>query len=70
MPGFANKLSVLFKGIIEIQTTCAINRTVGPGWAPGKPRLGDPKDIPDVDYSAIGKEAVVHHFVSLEGYNS
>lgn len=31
--GFANKLSTLFKG---------------PGWLPGKPRLGDPNDIPDV----------------------
>ncbi|XP_076351490.1 alkylglycerol monooxygenase-like [Tachypleus tridentatus] len=31
--GFTNKLSVLFKG---------------PGWAPGKPRLGLIQDIPDV----------------------
>uniref|UniRef100_G3MS14 Alkylglycerol monooxygenase n=1 Tax=Amblyomma maculatum TaxID=34609 RepID=G3MS14_AMBMU len=31
--GLSNKLSTLFKG---------------PGWQPGKPRLGDPNDIPDV----------------------
>ncbi|XP_077525236.1 alkylglycerol monooxygenase-like [Amblyomma americanum] len=31
--GFSNKLSTLFKG---------------PGWQPGKARLGDPNDIPDV----------------------
>lgn len=31
--GLCNKLSTLFKG---------------PGWQPGKPRLGDPNDIPDV----------------------
>lgn len=31
--GVGNKLSTLFKG---------------PGWQPGKPRLGDPNDIPDV----------------------
>ncbi|KAL1422996.1 hypothetical protein MTO96_021388 [Rhipicephalus appendiculatus] len=30
--GLGNKLSTLFKG---------------PGWQPGKPRLGDPNDIPD-----------------------
>lgn len=33
-PGFCNKISVLFKG---------------PGWEPGKPRLGDPADIPEVN---------------------
>jgi hypothetical protein len=32
-PGLGNKLSVIFKG---------------PGWAPGKPRLGLIEDIPDV----------------------
>lgn len=32
-PGFYNKLSVLFKG---------------PGWGPGKPRLGLLQDIPEV----------------------
>lgn len=32
-PGFGNKLSVLFKG---------------PGWSPGKPRMGCIEDIPDV----------------------
>lgn len=32
-PGFFNKLSVIFKG---------------PGWAPGKPRLGLIEDIPEV----------------------
>ncbi|KAK8760816.1 hypothetical protein V5799_027918 [Amblyomma americanum] len=31
--GLGNKLSTVFKG---------------PGWQPGKPRLGDPNDIPDV----------------------
>lgn len=36
-PGFCNKISVLFKG---------------PGWEPGKPRLGDPADIPEI----TGKE--------------
>jgi len=34
LPGFWNKVSVLLKG---------------PGWSPGKPRLGDIKDIPEVD---------------------
>ncbi|XP_066272097.1 alkylglycerol monooxygenase-like [Branchiostoma lanceolatum] len=34
-PGLTNKLSVLFKG---------------PGWAPGKPRLGCIEDIPKVTY--------------------
>ncbi|CAG2179258.1 unnamed protein product, partial [Oppiella nova] len=34
--GFWNKMWALFKG---------------PGWAPGKPRLGDIKDVPEVDYS-------------------
>lgn len=33
MPGFWNKLSVFLKG---------------PGWEPGKPRLGNLEDIPDV----------------------
>ena len=33
MEGLGNKLSVFFKG---------------PGWTPGKPRLGLIKDIPDV----------------------
>ena len=32
LPGLGNKLSAVFKG---------------PGWMPGKPRLGDPEDIPD-----------------------
>lgn len=32
-PGFVNKLSVIFKG---------------PGWAPGKPRLGLIEEIPEV----------------------
>jgi alkylglycerol monooxygenase len=35
IPGLGNKLSVLFKG---------------PGWAPGKPRLGDLRDVPAVRY--------------------
>lgn len=36
MPGLRNKLFVLIKG---------------PGWAPGKPRLGDINDIPEIDHS-------------------
>lgn len=36
MPGFWNKLSVLVKG---------------PGWSPGKPRLGDINDIPEIDHA-------------------
>ncbi|KAI1242754.1 hypothetical protein IHE44_0000300 [Lamprotornis superbus] len=36
-PGFSNKLSVIFKG---------------PGWGPGKPRLGLPEEIPEI----TGKE--------------
>ncbi|KAL2307428.1 hypothetical protein Nmel_000392, partial [Mimus melanotis] len=36
-PGFCNKLSVIFKG---------------PGWGPGKPRLGLPEEIPEI----TGKE--------------
>ncbi|CAG2111915.1 unnamed protein product [Medioppia subpectinata] len=34
--GFCNKMSALFKG---------------PGWTPGKPRLGDINDVPEVDYT-------------------
>ena len=37
MEGWGNKLSVIFKG---------------PGWAPGKPRLGLPEDIPEVSHLA------------------
>nr|XP_047924202.1 alkylglycerol monooxygenase isoform X1 [Anser cygnoides] len=62
-PGFCNKLSVLFKG---------------PGWGPGKPRLGLPEEIPVI----TGKEvpfnprvpaylncyAVVHFAVIMELY--
>ncbi|NXV99646.1 ALKMO monooxygenase, partial [Fregetta grallaria] len=62
-PGFCNKLSVIFKG---------------PGWGPGKPRLGLPEDIPVV----TGKEvpfnpsipaylncyAVVHFAVIMDLY--
>ncbi|CAG2103918.1 unnamed protein product [Medioppia subpectinata] len=36
MDGFCNKMSALFKG---------------PGWTPGKPRLGDINDVPEVDYT-------------------
>ena len=39
--GFANKLSVIFKG---------------PGWAPGKPRLGCIEDVPE-DYPNESKYA-------------
>ncbi|XP_026533536.1 alkylglycerol monooxygenase [Notechis scutatus] len=61
-PGFVNKLSVIIKG---------------PGWAPGKPRLGLIEDIPEV----TGKEVpfnrklpsymysyVVIHFVIMIGF--
>lgn len=34
-PGLKDKLSVLFKG---------------PGWTPGMPRLGDPADLPEIEY--------------------
>ncbi|NXN91851.1 ALKMO monooxygenase, partial [Rhinopomastus cyanomelas] len=46
-PGFWNKLSVIFKG---------------PGWGPGKPRLGLPEEIPAV----TGKE--VPYNPSVAGY--
>ncbi|KAG8139047.1 hypothetical protein E2320_001824, partial [Naja naja] len=61
-PGFVNKLSVIFKG---------------PGWAPGKPRLGLIEEIPKV----TGKEVpfnrklpsymyiyVIIHFVIMLGF--
>ncbi|KAF1406321.1 Alkylglycerol monooxygenase, partial [Spheniscus humboldti] len=62
-PGFCNKLSVIFKG---------------PGWGPGKPRLGLPEEIPVI----TGKEvpfnpsvpaylncyAVVHFAVIMDLY--
>lgn len=38
-PGFCNKLSVLCKG---------------PGWGPGKPRLGLPEEIPVVNRTCTG----------------
>jgi alkylglycerol monooxygenase len=34
--GEHDKLSVILKG---------------PGWTPGKPRLGDPNDVPEVELS-------------------
>lgn len=34
-PGLKDKLAVLFRG---------------PGWTPGKPRLGDPADLPEIEY--------------------
>nr|XP_060638135.1 alkylglycerol monooxygenase [Anolis sagrei ordinatus] len=62
MPGFCNKLSVIFKG---------------PGWGPGKPRLGLLKDIPEI----TGKEVpfnlklpsylrvyAVIHFILMLGF--
>ncbi|XP_015765811.1 PREDICTED: alkylglycerol monooxygenase-like, partial [Acropora digitifera] len=57
MPGTMNKLSVIFQG---------------PGWKPGKPRLGDPGDIPEVEnpirkydscLSSWGNLYVLVHFV-------
>lgn len=38
MEGFSNKLSVIFKG---------------PGWSPGKPRLGCIEDIPQVEQNPV-----------------
>ncbi|KAK2542513.1 Agmo isoform B [Columba livia] len=43
-PGFCNKLSVIFKG---------------PGWGPGKPRLGLPEEIPVI----TGKEVLFNPHV-------
>lgn len=59
LEGIGNKLSAVFKG---------------PGWEPGKPRLGDPNDIPDVarpvepyapKTSALCKLYVTAHFALL-----
>ncbi|CAN7980230.1 unnamed protein product [Ixodes pacificus] len=59
LEGIGNKLSAIFKG---------------PGWEPGKPRLGDPNDIPDVSRpvepyaskaSALCKFYVCAHFSLL-----
>ncbi|KAG0418763.1 hypothetical protein HPB47_004599, partial [Ixodes persulcatus] len=59
LEGIGNKLSAIFKG---------------PGWEPGKPRLGDPNDIPDVSRpvepyasktSALCKFYVCAHFTLL-----
>ncbi|XP_068791108.1 alkylglycerol monooxygenase isoform X2 [Struthio camelus] len=62
-PGFCNKLSVLFKG---------------PGWGPGKPRLGLPEEIPvitgkEVPYNPsvpayLNCYAVVHFVVIMDLY--
>lgn len=45
IPGIFNKCSVVFKG---------------PGWSPGKPRLGDINDIPDIDLSEHKQRANCH----------
>ena len=39
----------------------------GPGWSPGKPRLGDPKDIPDVRGRSkwYKKSPILVHFYML-----
>uniref|UniRef100_A0A8B9Q2M7 Alkylglycerol monooxygenase n=1 Tax=Apteryx owenii TaxID=8824 RepID=A0A8B9Q2M7_APTOW len=62
-PGFCNKLSVLFKG---------------PGWGPGKPRLGLPEEIPvitgkEVPYNPsvpayLNCYAVIHFAVIMDLY--
>uniref|UniRef100_A0A803XYQ4 Alkylglycerol monooxygenase n=1 Tax=Meleagris gallopavo TaxID=9103 RepID=A0A803XYQ4_MELGA len=62
-PGFWNKLSVIFKG---------------PGWGPGKPRLGLPEEIPAVTGNEVPFNpsvpvylncyAVVHFAVVMELY--
>ncbi|NWI17153.1 ALKMO monooxygenase, partial [Crypturellus soui] len=62
-PGFCNKLSVLFKG---------------PGWGPGKPRLGLPEEIPvitgkEVPYNPsvpayLNCYAVIHFAVIVDLY--
>uniref|UniRef100_A0A8C4KMA3 Transmembrane protein 195 n=1 Tax=Dromaius novaehollandiae TaxID=8790 RepID=A0A8C4KMA3_DRONO len=62
-PGFCNKLSVLFKG---------------PGWGPGKPRLGLPEEIPvitgkEIPYNPsvpayLNCYAVVHFAVIMDLY--
>ncbi|NWX83638.1 ALKMO monooxygenase, partial [Nothoprocta pentlandii] len=62
-PGFCNKLSVLFKG---------------PGWGPGKPRLGLPEEIPvitgkEVPYNPsvpayLNCYAVVHFTIIMDLY--
>ncbi|XP_051641941.1 alkylglycerol monooxygenase isoform X2 [Manacus candei] len=44
-PGFCNKLSVIFKG---------------PGWGPGKPRLGLPEEIPVVNRTCTGFQFCGH----------
>lgn len=48
--GLGNKLSTLFKG---------------PGWQPGKPRLGDPNDIPDVISTGTLLCGIIYIFLSL-----
>lgn len=48
--GWGNKLSVVFKG---------------PGWSPGKPRLGLPGDIPEVESPEIKYDSIVPLWKSL-----
>nr|XP_033786871.1 alkylglycerol monooxygenase-like isoform X2 [Geotrypetes seraphini] len=62
-PGLCNKLSILFKG---------------PGWGPGKPRLGLPEDIPPVTGNELPYNpkmpvslqvyTVLHFFIMMECY--
>lgn len=54
LPGFWNKVQALVNGIVitrRIITRPELIPFLGPGWAPGKPRLGDIKDIPEIDPS-------------------
>lgn len=44
VPGWGNKLKVLF---------------YGPGWSVGKPRLGDPNDIPDVHAPVLKHQSTI-----------
>ncbi|GFT96528.1 alkylglycerol monooxygenase [Nephila pilipes] len=63
--GWKNKLSVFIKG---------------PGWSPGKPWLGDPKDIPEIKAPAKKYNpylpgwckiyTIWHFFLIIQGYSS
>jgi hypothetical protein len=44
VPGWGNKIKVLF---------------YGPGWSVGKPRLGDPNDIPDVHAPVLKHQSTI-----------
>ncbi|GFY57767.1 alkylglycerol monooxygenase [Trichonephila inaurata madagascariensis] len=50
--GWRNKLSLLFKG---------------PGWSPGKPRLGNTEDIPEVEFPVKKYDPQVPFLYNLQG---